>query len=86
MQTFSTILAGTGKDLAYLYGKFLLDKGFVDKAPEIDQFPGDFPSSPQLVKADIEVNSYLYDWFATGYYLPAGVEATIKVCFLLMFL
>ena len=57
----------------------MISNGFVDQVEGIDAFPGDFDSSPQLVKTDVEINSYQYDWFATGYYLPARQEATIKV-------
>ena len=49
------------------------------KAPGIDIWPGDFDSPPQLVKADVEITSYQHDLFATGYYLPGGQEATIRV-------
>ena len=59
---------------------FVILPGFVDKAPGIsNSFPGDFDSPPQLVKADLEITATRHDWFATGYYLPAGQEATIKV-------
>ena len=65
--------------MADLYEKIYIAHGFVDKAPGIELFPGDFDSPPQLVKADVEITSDKYDWFFTGYYLPAGQEAKINV-------
>lgn len=67
--------------MAILYDKLVLSRpDFTGKAPGIDKFPGDFKTAPQLVKADVEINADLYDFHATGFYLPAGLEATLKVC------
>ncbi len=56
------------------------NKGFIKKLPGVDYYPGDFDSPPPLVSVDIEVTHHRYqEQTYTGYYLPAGQEATIKV-------
>ncbi len=51
----------------------------VDKAPGILEWPGDFKETPPLKTVTLEIKSYFFDWYPTGYYLPAGQKATLKV-------
>lgn len=52
------------------------------KAPGIEEFPGDYTddSPPYLLKSiPVSFDAKFAEWHSTGYYLPAGVECTIKV-------
>ena len=51
-----------------------------EKAPNIQEFPGDFSDSPDCL-GDIEINfsTNYSECLSTGYYLPAGVKMSIYV-------
>lgn len=72
---------GSRRSVALAYFATLLQSDLVGKAPRIDNWPGDFATPPQLVKVDIEINSYqtYEEIYFSGYYLPAGQEAMLKV-------
>ncbi len=71
-----------GSDL-YLTDMFtnnVLDAGLVDKAPGIDEWPGDYDTPPPLKTVTMEIDAtHDWDWYPTGYHLPAGQEATLQV-------
>ncbi len=73
------VLPGTGKEFMHLYLDELINPGLVDKAPGISEWPGDYDTQPQLKSVTMEITSTHYDWYPTGYYLPAGQEATLQV-------
>ena len=51
-----------------------------EKAPNIQEFPFDFDYQPRLISnASVKLNSEFSERLSTGYYLPAGVEISIKV-------
>jgi hypothetical protein len=67
------------KNLLKLYGKCLIEKEW-EKAPHIDDFPGDFNELPELLKEiTIDICTKFNEWVSTGLYLPAGVEMTVTV-------
>ena len=49
------------------------------KMPGIDNFPGDFSCCPPLMQIEMEIESHLRDYHATGYYLPAGISLSVVV-------
>ena len=49
------------------------------KMPGIDNFPGDFGCCPPLMHVEMEIESHLRDYHATGYYLPAGLSLVVVV-------
>lgn len=51
-----------------------------EKAPNIEEFPFDFTESPPL-KSNVELNltSKFSERLSTGYYLPAGVQMSLKI-------
>ena len=59
--------------------KFMLEEGFIAKAPGVAYFPGDFDTPPPLHSVDIEITTRRTWKSYTGYYLRAGVEAIVKV-------
>ena len=72
-------LPGAALALGKVYLDEVINKGKVEKAPGIDAWPGDFKTPPPLKTVTMEIKSYYYDWYPTGYYLPAGQEATLQV-------
>lgn len=51
-----------------------------ERAPGIDDFPGDFEEDPELLEdIRIEVSSNFQERISTGYYLPASVNLLINV-------
>ncbi len=72
-------MLGTDLELLKLYLEVVIDGGRVDKAPGIEEWPGDFETPPPLKTVTMEIKSNYYDWYPTGYYLPAGQEATLQV-------
>ncbi len=72
-------MTGPERDLMRFYTLNMLDKGFVLKAPGVDYFPGNFESPAPAVSVSFELTTQRYMHTQTGYYLPAGQIATIKV-------
>lgn len=67
------------KTTVNLIGKCLVCIGN-QKAPGVEDFPGDFESMPDLLEnIDLEIESQFDEWISTGYYLPAGVELKAKI-------
>ena len=60
----------------------VIDAGLVDKAPGIDEWPGDYTMPPPLKTVTMEIQANYWDWYPTGYYLPAGQEATMQVSYI----
>ena len=51
-----------------------------EKAPNVQEFPFDFDHIPDLISnVTIALNSKYSERLSTGYYLPAGVEISIRV-------
>ena len=63
----------------------MLNTGKVDKAPGIQEWPGDFSVPPPLKTVTMEIESHYFDWYPTGYYLPAGQQATLQVTIIIYF-
>ncbi len=65
--------------MAKFFAEEVLNTGMLIKAPGIEGWPGDFDSPPPLKTVTMEIKSLYYDWYPTGYYLPAGQKATLQV-------
>ncbi len=63
---------------AKVYQK-LGEVGIVCKAPNINEFPGDFNDTPTKVTATIEIKSKFNEFHCTGYYMVAGTNIEIEV-------
>jgi hypothetical protein len=53
-----------------------------EKAPGVEDFPGDFDESPELLE-NVRLNlrcEFNNEMVSTGYYVPAGVSLLINVC------
>ena len=51
-----------------------------EKAPNIEEFPFDFSELPNLLSnVSIRLKSKFSERLSTGYYLPAGVQISIRV-------
>jgi hypothetical protein len=51
-----------------------------EKAPNIQEFPFDFSEEPELLSdVSIRLTSKFSERLSTGFYLPAGVEISIRV-------
>lgn len=62
-----------------LIGKCLICIGET-KAPGVQDFPGDFEDSPELLEnIDLEIDTKFREWVSTGYYLPAGINLKAKI-------
>lgn len=66
------------KNATKLLGKCYMQLG--EKAPNINEFPGDFNELPELItNVQISLTTNFSEWLSTGYYLPAGVTMTLMV-------
>ncbi len=68
------------KNILKLYCKCLIEKESDEKAPCIEDFPGDFKELPNLLEnIEIKIETIFDEWISTSYYLPAGVKMNVKI-------
>lgn len=67
------------KNILRLFCKCLIEKE-TEKAPNIEDFPGDFKVPPNLLtNVNIEIETIFGEWVSTSYYLPAGIAMIVQI-------
>ncbi len=70
-------------ELCRVLGKCYIYNDNNDKAPGIEEFPGDFEEEPDenilAYDVDFEFNTKFAERLSTGFYLPAGFPITVRV-------
>lgn len=60
--------------------RFNRSKIIGEKAPGIDNFPGDFDQTPELLEnVELNLSTKFSERISTGYFLPAGVQLVVEL-------